>query len=1079
MSESSPYHAMPAPGFQVNEASTSQVPALQLLMNLGFEYLPPAEAMAERSGKTSNVLLERILREQLAHINRIRYQGEEYLFSEANIQEAVQKLRSVEKNIRHDGTQKTNETIYDLITLGTALEQTVAGASKSFTLRYIDWEYPENNVFHVAAEYSVERTNSEETARPDIVLFVNGLPLGVIECKSPNTEVEQAVSQNIRNQGSEYIPHLFAYVQLIMAANKNEVKYATAGTETKFWSVWKELEDSEEEVARLVNAPLSDNQKDKLFSGDFTGLRARFDGMERGEARLITEQDRAIHSLCRPQRLLELTYRFILFENGAKKIARYHQFFTVRSAMARVANRNANGSNEGGFVWHTQGSGKSLTMVMLARALAIAPGLSNPRIILVTDREDLDRQLGNTFQACGLDKQRATSGRHLVKLLDEKAGIVTTLIHKFDTALNSGGFIDESSDIFVLVDESHRTNYGTMAAKMRGMLPNACYFGFTGTPLTKEEKNTFQRFGELIEPSYSIRQAVEDGAVVPLLYEGRLVKMKQNKADIDLWFERHTADLSREQKADLKRKYARAGALNRADRVVYMRAFDVSEHYRKYWKGTGFKAQLVAPDRATAIKYHEALKEIDGVASAVVISAPDTREGREEVDEDPKDEVIKFWDKMMKRYGANGSYPQHIIDQFKKGDEPEILIVVDMLLTGFDAPRNTVLYLCRPLREHTLLQAIARVNRPHEGKDFGYVIDYQGVLGELNEALTMYDELAGFDEEDLADALISIDEEVRKLPQRYSDLWDLFREIGNKQDEEAFERLLADDELRGDFYEHLSRYAKTLGIALSSEKFIMETDEAQLKRYKRDLERFMKLRKAVKLRYAEAINYQDYDPKIQKLLDTHIQANEVLQLNKPVDILNEREFKAIQEGRGEYQVASTAARADAIAHAAKRTIHEKMEEDPALYEKFSKLIQQAIDDFKAQRISEQEYLKQAGDIRDDVAARRHDDAPDAIRDDDEACAYYGVNRRLFSEYGIAVSDDALCELSRAIQDAFDQEQKVDFWTDERAIRHSKGRINDFFFEALRDQHGINLADEQMDEIIEKAMKIRRSRRLSQ
>ena len=1061
-------------GFRFNEEYLSQIPALQELIALGYEYLSPEQALAMRGGKNSNVLMESVLREQLKKFNSIHYKGKDYHFSEANIQEAIQKI----KNVKYDGLQKTNEVIYDLITLGTALEQTVEGNSKSFNLNYIDWKTPSNNVFHVVPEFAVERNRSVETARPDIVLFVNGIPLAVIECKSPKVEVEQAVSQNIRNQGDEYIPKLFTYVQLVMGVNKNAAQYATAGTAAKFWGVWNELEDKEDKITKIINTPLSDDKKNALFSGEFAPARGFFDALENEGERMLTEQDKALYSLCRPERLLELTYRFTLFDGGIKKIARYQQFFVIRSTVARIKRRDRKGIRTGGVIWHTQGSGKSLTMVMLTRALALDTEVVNPRILLVTDRDDLDKQLGNTFAACGLSKERATSGRNLVKHLKEKVGIITTLIHKFDKGWASEKYVDESSDIFVLVDESHRTNFGSLAARMRQMLPNSCYLGFTGTPLLKKEKNNFSKFGGLIEPHYSIKQAVKDKAVLPLLYEGRHVEMVQNQAAIDLWLDRHTSDLNKDQQADLKKKYARAEMLNKSDQVVYMRAFDVSEHYRANWQGTGFKAQLVAPSKAAALKYHEHLKDIGFVTSEVIISPPDTREGHEEVDEGSTDEVGKFWDKMMKRFGSEEGYTKQVINQFKYGEEPEILIVVDKLLTGFDAPRNTVLYLCRTLREHTLLQAIARVNRLHEGKDFGYIVDYASVLGELDKALTMYDAFEGFDEEDLLGTLTSVNEEVRMLPQRYSDLWDVFREVKNKHDEESFEVLLADDELREDFYERLAEYSKTLGIALSTDKFIMETDEAKLRTYKADLKRFQNLKKSVKLRYAEAIDYRDYEPKIKKLLDTHIQANEVIQLNAPVDIFDDQNFDAVKKGQGIHSGKSTAAKADTIAHATKKVINEKMDEDPAFYEKFSKLIQQAIDDFKARRISDLDYLNKVSDIRDSVVSKKHDDVPDSINGNDEACAYYGVIKPYFMKYEAETQEieSVSAETSLAIQRIIEDHWKVDFWTDDDAQKSAINDIDDFLYDEVKDKFDMALSLEQMDEIIEKTMQIAKSRR---
>jgi type I restriction enzyme, R subunit len=890
--------------FRFDEKYLSQIPALQVLVNLGYRYLTPAEAMSARGGKAGNVLLEEILREQLKKLNRIQHKGGTYLFSEENIQSAIQRL----KNVKYDGLLKTNEAVYDLLTLGVALEQSIEGDQKSFTLNYVDWRNPENNVYHVAVEFAVERTRSVETCRPDTVLFVNGIPFAVIECKSPKVEVAQAISQTIRNQRDEYIPRLFTYVQTVLAVNKNEARYATIGTPAKFWSKWKE-DVADAELAPLLERPLPESVKASLFDLVLGGLGIGDDAGSYLAHRMPTEQDRALYALCRPERLLEMAWAFTVFDGGVRKIARYQQVFAIREVLARVTQTDDSGKRRGGIVWHTQGSGKSLTMVMLARALALEPAIRNPRIVLVTDRVDLDKQLGNTFAACGLSPDRAESGRHLVDLVaDGNAHIVTTLVHKFDKALAYKKFSDVSPDIFVLVDETQRTQLGSYSARMRQMFPNACYIGFTGTPLLTREKSDVAKFGGVIH-TYAIDQAVADGAIVPLLYEGRMVELEQNQAAIDIWFERHTQGLTDQQKADLKKKYARAEMLNKAEQVIYMRAFDISEHYRQNWQGTGFKAQLVAPNKAAALRYKAFLDELGSVTSEVVISPPDEREGFDEIDaEESTDAVVAFWQRMMKRYGSEEDYNKHIVNAFKFGDEPEILIVVDKLLTGFDAPRNTVLYLTRRLKDHTLLQAIARVNRLYEDagdtggggrtKEFGYVIDYVGVLGELDEALTTYSALEGFEEADLKGALASIHEQTRVVPQRHAELWDLFKTVKNRQDEEAFEQLLADEKLRADFYERLSAYAKTLGIALSSERFITDTPEQKLRAYKNDLKRFINLKAAVKLRYAESVDYRDFEPRIQKLLDTHISASEVVQLNAPVNIFDDAAFQKVVEEQG-------------------------------------------------------------------------------------------------------------------------------------------------------------------------------------
>ncbi len=1067
-------------GFETNEVMTSQIPAVQLLVAMGYTYLSSAEALRERQDRTSNVLLENILRNQLKEINSIRYRGGDYLFSEENVQSAVQKL----KNIKYDGLLKTNEAVYDLLTLGTAMEQAVEGDSKSFNLNYIDWRNVERNRFHVTVEYSVERARSTETARPDIVLFVNGIPFCVIECKSPQVEIEQAVSQSIRNQNDDHIPKLFIYTQMVLALNKNSAKYATTGTAAKFWSVWKELLlDSESresgKLQEIVNKAL---HQDILSSVAYSlDVKPTLEDADR----LVTEQDKALYALCRPERLLELAWKFTVFDGGLKKIARYQQYFVVKSTLNRVKHFDGTGSRKGGVIWHTQGSGKSLTMVMLARNLALDPKILNPRIVLVTDRDDLDKQLGNTFAACGLDAERATSGRNLLELVAEKkSGIITTLIHKFDKAFAVKKYQDDSPDIFILVDESHRTQFGSFSARMRQMFPHACYLGFTGTPLLKKEKNNFTRFGELVEPHYSISQAVDDGAVVPLLYEGRHVEMSQNQVAVDLWFERHTQGLSKKQQADLKRKYARAEMLNKADQVIYMRAFDISEHYRANWQGTGFKAQLVAPNKVSALKYNDYLDEIGIVTSDVVISPPDMREGYEETYDETTDEVVKFWQKMMKRYGNEEEYTKQLINQFKHGSEPEILIVVDKLLTGFDAPRNAVLYLCRVLREHTLLQAIARVNRLYEGKEFGFIVDYANVLGELDKALTMYSAFEGFDESDLVGTLSSINSEIEKLPGRYSDLWDLFKTVKHSYDEEAYEVLLADDELREEFYSRLSEFAKNLAIALSSEKFLFDTDAKTLSRYKADLRKFQSLKVSVRLRYAEAIDYRDYEPKIKKLLDTHIQANEVIQLNEPVNIFDDKVFSQVKEEQGIYHTKkTTASKADMIAHATKKVITEKMDEDPAWYEKFSKLVQQAIDAFRAKRISDLDYLNKVLDIRNKVVGKVHDDVPDMLSGNEDAMAYYGVLKPFIELAGKgeeclkskADLDVIVANTAIAIHSMLEKHKKVHFWYDEDAQKQTANEIDDYLYDELKTKKGIELSLDQMDELIEKVMQVAKHR----
>ncbi len=1053
------------------EDHISQIPALQLLQNMGYTYLRPAETFLERGGKLSNVILETILEKQLRRLNKIRFKGAEYDFSDQNIKAAIDKL----KDIPFDGLVRTSEKIYDLLSLGESFEQTISGDKKSFSLKYIDWEKPENNVFHVSEEFEVERTGSYDKRRPDIILFVNGIPFVVIECKRPDEKdsLDQAISQHLRNQRKTEIPHLFTFAQILLSINKNEAKYATTGTAKKFWAVWREKEDLTGRVKYLVNKPLNREDKDRLFGERFAYVRQYFDEIEI-ESRQVHEQDCALYSLCRPERLLDLVYKFIVFDAGEKKIARYQQCFAVNNTLERVHHFDPDGNRKGGVIWHTQGSGKSLTMVMLAKVLALDETIVNPRIVLVTDRVDLDDQIYNTFRACGKEPIKAKTGEHLFEILSEnKEAIITTLIHKFANVVEKKGYRNDSSEIFVLVDEGHRTNYSELHQKMRKTLPKACYISFTGTPLLKKDKNTVNQFGGFID-TYNIRRAVEDKAIVPILYEGRMVDQDVDEKAVDKWFEVVTRPLAPAQRGDLKRKFSSANQLSKADRKIYLTAYDIGEHFRANWQGTWAKAQIVAQNKSSALKFKKYLDEFGVVNSEVLISAPDTREGNEDVTETAADEIQAFWSKMMERFGTEEEYNKQIINQFKNADAPEIIIVVSKLLTGFDAPRNTVLYINRELKEHTLLQAVARVNRLYEGKDFGYVIDYAGVLRHLGDALETYGALAGFDPEDVDDSLIDIRVEIEKLPQRHSELLDIFKTVKNKLDEEEYELFLADEAESVKFYEKFSAFNRSLGIALSSFEFNQNTPEEKIKLYKRHLAFFQKLRRSVKSRYAETIDFKEYEAKVQKLIDTHVSSNEVLQIVSPVNIFEQDKFQAELDKLG-----TTAARADTIAHRTKKTISEKMEEDPYFYRRFSKILEEAIEDFRSKRLSEANYLKQVSEVMNAILTRDGDEFPAGLRHNENAKAFFGVVNEILSRMPVEAEKaeklkDTAVEIALAIDGIISRNKVVDWLNNSDAQNRIRNEVDDYLY-SVREKQAVDLDFDAMDRIIEESLEIAKKR----
>lgn len=1082
---------METPSFK--EDHISQIPALQMLVKMGYSYLTQEEALHLRGGKTTNVLLEDVLRKQLKEINSIKLSStKESVFSDTNIENGIQALKDLPMN---EGYIAACEVAYNLITLGKSLEQSIDGDKKSFTLQYIDWN-PEtfltNNVFHVTEEFSVMRSTSKEHYRPDIVLFVNGIPLCIIECKRPDMKepLAQAISQQLRSQQENGIRALYVYAQSILSIATDYCSYATNGTPEKFWGEWKERFEGETEqekkqeenkyrarLTELKNQPLSPSQKDKLFSERFRYVKTYFEKLEK-ENILPTKQDEYLYGLCSPERLLDFTFNFILFDNGEKKIARYQQYFAIKKTMKRVT-KVEGGKRKGGVIWHTQGSGKSLTMVMLAQAIALEKSIRNPKIILVTDRVDLDDQITGTFRKCGKFVENAATGQRLVELLESKSdAVVTTVINKFDAAVRRIQKPLESHDIFVLVDEGHRTQHGTFNIDMQKTLPNACFIAMTGTPLFKRDKNTALKFGGMID-TYTVDEAVKDKAVVPLLYEGRHAVQKVNENPIDTYFNLVSEPLNDYQKADLKKKMSRADHLNAAEQKIYAICWNISLHFRDNWQGkTPFKGQLVCDKKETAIKYKKFLDEIGIVSTEVLISPPDEREGEESAYGDTSDLVKSFWKKMIDEHGNAKRYEKNLINRFKNQKDPEIIIVVDKLLTGFDEPKNTVLYLTRKLQGHKLLQAIARVNRLYEDKEFGYIIDYAGVIEELNTALDLYSSLMEFDVSDLTGTLTNIEEEIKKLPQKHAEVWDIFKTITNKKDAEAYSQLLRDEALRILFYDKLAQFAKALKLALSSISFHNEAGEKTINRYKEDLAFFLKLRNAVIQRYSDAVDYKQYEGQIQKLIDTHVLTDEVKTITGLVNIFDKEKFQQELEN-----TLGDAAKADKIASRTAKHITEKMDEDPAFYRKFSELLKDAIKAYEEQRISEVQYLNKVKEIMNAVMSHTDSDIPDSIRNRDVAKAFYGLSLEKLSEkvqdkkVRKEIATQAAIQIDDIVQESvLDNGKPIVDWPYKSNITGKlQIEIGDYLIDEVRDKYKIDLSFGEMDEIAEKCIEVAKIR----
>lgn len=1012
------------------EINASQRPALALFEAMGYTYISPADCDKQR-GSRYHVLLRDILRGQLRRLNRYVYAGAENEFSAANIERAMEDLDEP----LTDGLVRTSEKIYDALLLGKSYPETVGeGKMLSFNLRYIDWETPQNNMFHVTEEFAVDSRDRQHNARPDIVLFINGIPFAVIECKAPHIPVEEAVGQMIRNQQAAYIPQLFKFAQLVVATNKNAVKYATAGTPKKFWSVWKE-QDADWLQTRL-----------KALVPD----------------RMPTEQDRNTVSLFSPERVYELIRYFILFDANVKKVCRYQQFFAVREIMKTIAESDEHGNRQSGVIWHTQGSGKSLTMVMLAKTILMELKDCHPRVVIVTDRKELDAQIAATFAHTRLTPARATSGRHLVELVNSaRADVITSIINKFNT-VERQEVKNPSRDIFVLVDESHRSNYGLMATRMRSVFPNACYIGFTGTPLMKSEKNTMARFGRLIH-KYTIRDGVEDGAIVPLIYEGRFVEQKVDEENIDLWFKQTTRRLTEAQREDLRRKWSSIRRLTSTDARIKRIALDISEHFIEGYKDTGFKAMLATNYKRDAIRYLECFEQFGDLNCAVVISPPDMREGVDDADEGADDLVVSFWNKMMQQYGDADRYEEAIKNRFCDG-EIDILIVCSKLLTGFDAPLCQVLYIDKELKEHGLLQAIARTNRLHEGKDYGLIVDYRGLIEKLDTAMDMYSGagLENFDGGDLKGVVVDVMSAIGNLRSAYTQLVELFAPVGSISDAEAVEVFLADDKMRQDFYTLLCAFGRALHLVLNAEQAYNALSKEERQKYQDTFIFFSKVRRSVKLQYCDAIDNAEYEPLMQNLLDTHLSVAGLKKITSPIDILNKDDFEKELEELG-----SLRSKADAIASRMTRSISEKRDENPAYYDSFSKRIRDALALYKEKVISEAEYLAKMRTIMGDYHAGRSTVSyPERIKNNVHAQAFFGVLTALFDEVeDERITPDFVAEVSEEITKIVASHSQVD-WTNNKTIHDRISQDIDDLFYKYEKERGLKLSFDLIDKIID-------------
>ncbi len=915
-----------------NELNLSENPAIELFKKLGYEYAPPEALDAERAGLKDVVLAGRLCR-AIKKLNP--------WISDDNVKKVARKFTHVTAS----GPVEANEKVHTALVRYVSIEQDRGSGKKSQTVRVIDFDRPERNEFLVTSQFKV--AGPKENIKPDLAVFVNGLPLGVIECKSPTITdpVVKGVRQLIRYQDARIgAPQLFECNQVLATLCGQAAKYCSVGGEHRHFLEWRDpFPKKMDEVRALVGR--KPNPQDILLAGMFA-----------------------------KEHFLDLVQNFIVFEaeHGRliKKLARYQQFRAVNKEMTQLVAEEFGG--KGGVVWHTQGSGKSLTMLWMAVKLRRIKKFENPVIVIVTDRIDLNDQILRTFGRCGFPNPVEAKGVEdlRTKLRSGPGLTVMTTIQKFETVEREkeGSYpvLSEDRNIFVLVDEAHRTQYKNLATNMRTGLPNACFIGFTGTPIDKRDRSTQKTFGPYID-TYTIEQSVEDEATVPIFYEGRLPKVHVAGANLDEIFDRMFSDYSEKTREEIKKRYANEQAIAGARERVEQVCLDIIRHFEVHVRPNGFKAQIVTVDRRTAVLFKETLDKLHGPESAVIIS--------KSADDD----------EVLRKYHTNKDQQRKLRERFLKPmdkDALSILIVCDMLLTGFDAPIEQVMYLDSPLREHNLLQAIARVNRPYEGKSYGLIVDYYGVSDFLKEALAV------FRDADIKGALTSLKEELPRLQTRHRAAMRFFEGV-RREDMEACIHVLEKEDVRVQFDVAFKRFADSMDRVMP---------DPAANPYREDLKLLGAVRNAARTRFRdEQFDLAGCSEKVRKLVEEHIRATGVDPLIKPVSILSKDFQKQVDE------LKSDEARASEMEHAIRHEISIRFEENPEFYTSLRARLEEIIREKEQERLSMARVVEELGDIvrkvKDEKGAAR-----DAGFEDKTEYAVYGI---LKAEVGDGVLEEEI------------------------------------------------------------------------
>ena len=919
-----------------------------MIHDLGYQFLGNLEDQENKGVK------EELLR---ANLKKRGYQKEQ-------IDLAVKELMDLYSN-QSENLYTINKKIYSLIRYG---RQGAKDEQKNRkTVHYIDWKNIEANDFQLAEEVRTLKFDGQSHHRPDLVIYVNGIALVVFELKRSSTSISQGIRQSLSSQKRENIQEFYHPVQLIFAGNESEgMKYGTTGTPEKYYLTWKEDEKATDAVSLEVKK-MQTQTSNRLKNG--------------------------IVSLCHKKRFLSFIHDFVIFDAGIKKVARHNQFFANMAARTRIK------ANEGGIIWNTQGSGKSLIMVWLTKW--IIENIDESRVVIITDRDELDDQIESLFFDVDEKVRRAKSSADLRDILDKNEdSIICSLIHKYGH--NGGGQSDvdgyvkelkanlpanfkAKGNIIAFIDECHRTNSGKLHEAVKTIMPDALLIGFTGTPLLKKDKQTsVETFGSYIH-TYKFNEGVEDGVVLDLRYEAKDVDQNlRNKDRVDNWFDIKTKDLTERAKIKLKQSWTSINKLysskQRLEKIAGDIIYDMSTKPRlKDGRGT---AMLVAGSIFEACKYWEIFTNNGFTQCAVVTSYEPTDASVRTATSDPNQESEDEYKKSIYERMLNGKsvseFEAEVKEKFKK--EPgqmKLLIVVDKLLTGFDAPSATYIYIDKSMRDHDLFQAICRVNRPDgEGKDYGYIVDYMDLFRNVQSAMFDYTSEAfdNYDKEDIEGLLKSrFDEAKAEMVGAIAALGDLFDNIDGNEDTDYIDYFCGDDsesDDKGCLRDTLYSLTASLTRSFADCSGKLESDygysEEEVSEIRNQILGYNNVKDLIRLASCDYIDLKAYEPDMRFILDTYIRAEDSKTINNlddmslvellidsttttPVDLVNNIP-------------GSDEAKAEIITNNVKHEIVKKATSNPKFYGKLSEMLEEIIEQRRIEAISYEEYLKRVVEL---------------------------------------------------------------------------------------------------------------------